>query len=49
MSRKHFIALAAALRANGADYSTCADVANVCADFNKNFDLARFMAACGHS
>ena len=58
MTRKHFEALAAALKITGpAGYLTSGEghqwradveqVADVCARFNPTFDRARFLAACG--
>lgn len=59
MSRKHFIALAAALKAARADLETgnakpadvlrdvAERVADVCRTQNEHFDRARFMSAAG--
>jgi hypothetical protein len=58
MSRKHFNALAAALKAEkpGENWSANKHVqweldvkaiADTCAKFNPNFKLERFLAACG--
>ena len=49
MSRKHFRALAEALKASGADFQTCLAVARVCKDENSRFDYPTFMHACGHN
>lgn len=56
MSKKHFEALAAALKAMQPHLTEeliyqweldCDAVADVCARFNPNFDRARFLTACG--
>ena len=56
MTRKHFEALAAALRNSHIEGDPsyidqwivdCQAVAEICARFNPNFDRARFLAACG--
>ncbi len=57
MTKKHFEALAAALRENrflpdneaaNVQWERCVEaVAAVGADFNPRFDRARFLAACG--
>jgi hypothetical protein len=48
MTRKHFIAMAAALKAADANYDICREMAGFCSSQNGNFDFGRFMDACGH-
>lgn len=48
MTRKHFIALAEALKDSGASRATCEAVAAVCKRMNSGFDKDRFLTACGH-
>lgn len=45
MTRKDFVAIAAVLDANMADVNLVADMADMLADDNPNFDRARFMDA----
>jgi hypothetical protein len=45
MTKKHFVALAKALRDNHANRELVEAVANVCKNANGNFDRGRFMAA----
>ena len=45
MSRKHFVALARALRDSGASQDVVSAVASELAAFNPNFDRARFIDA----
>lgn len=45
MTKKHFIALAAALKAAKADAYLIAEIAAVCRRANPNFDMGRFIAA----
>jgi hypothetical protein len=58
MTKKHFEALAAALRQSQIDFKgkfaeqvgsedAARRIADVCARFNPNFDRARFLKACG--
>ena len=49
MSKKHFIALAAVIKANRAVWSdeSIQQVAEFCARFGPNFDRSRFIDACG--
>lgn len=49
MSKKHFEALAAAIKEiedKAARVEAALAVGRVCANFNKAFDLPRFLAAC---
>lgn len=48
MSKKHFVALAAALKQAKASQDVCSAVAGVCARSNINFNWSRFMEACGY-
>jgi len=45
MSKKHFIALAKALREHDASPSMIAAIADVCAATNEHFDRPRFVTA----
>lgn len=47
MSRKHYRALAEALKANSASYDVVLAIANVCKNDNPRFDYHTFFAACG--
>lgn len=49
MSKKHFIALAALIKANREQYTDqqIQDLSGFCASFGPNFDRARFVEACG--
>lgn len=44
MTKAQFEAIAATLNANRADYALVADFADMCEEFNPNFDRARFIA-----
>lgn len=48
MTRKHFKALAAALKDAGATREACERVATVLGTTNPRFDFAKFMTACGY-
>jgi len=47
MTRMHFKAIARALKAIGADKSTCLAIAIAIAPFNTRFDRAMFLQECG--
>lgn len=57
MSRKHFEAIAAAIKVSFDDAqtreaklavaTTAIKIANVCSDHNSNFDFVRLIKACG--
>jgi hypothetical protein len=49
MTKKHFIALAAVIKQNRADWSdeSIQQVTDFCAQFGPNFDRERFLNACG--
>ena len=56
MTRKHFNAIADALRFSRPDFSTvaheqwekdCSAMADACRSFNGQFDRGRFLRACG--
>jgi hypothetical protein len=48
MSRKHFETIAGTLKFNRAEKSLCLELAMKFMDFNPNFDIDKFMTACGH-
>jgi hypothetical protein len=48
MSKKHFEVIAGTLKFNKADKSLCLELALKFMDFNPNFDVSKFMNACGH-
>lgn len=47
MSRRDYIAIAAALKDSDASRVTCRAIADVCAADNQRFDERRFLVACG--
>lgn len=47
MTRKHYIALAGALKDASANYNLCVSVGVVCAQDNPRFDMRTFLNACG--
>lgn len=47
MTRKHFEAIALALKTNNASLDCCTDIARVCKQTNNKFDIDRFLIACG--
>ena len=48
MTRKHFEALARALKFTNANTQICDAVARVCEKSNDKFDYYKFLKACGH-
>ena len=48
MSRKHFIAVAETLKTQNANKELCLELAYQFKAFNSNFDINKFMTACGH-
>lgn len=48
MTRKHFRAIAEALKISNASLDTCRAIAQVCREDNPNFDTYKFLQACGH-
>lgn len=48
MSKKHFIALAAALKAINASFDVVTAIGQVCQSHNPKFNWATFMRAAGH-
>ena len=48
MTRKHFRALAEALKESKASLATCQSIARTISQFNANFDYVKFLEACGH-
>ena len=48
MSRKHFIAVAATLKTQQANKELCIQLAYQFKVLNSNFDINKFMTACGH-
>lgn len=48
MSRKHFRAVAEALKETKAPFDVCYKMAQTLAQFNGQFDRNKFMEACGH-
>lgn len=48
MSKKHYIMLAKVLFENNASFQLCSDIALEFKADNQNFDINRFLDACGH-
>ena len=48
MSRKHFFVIATCLRINKANKELCEMLAKHFKGWNDNFDINRFLTACGH-
>lgn len=48
MSRKHFKAIAEALKGAKASLEVCQAVASQMYQFNPHFDRTKFLEACGH-
>lgn len=48
MSRKHFRAIAEALKGAKASLEVCQAVASTMYQFNSGFDRDKFLEACGH-
>ena len=46
MTRKHFKALAEALKENKANAKLIGDISRICKQSNSNFDSAKFYMAC---
>lgn len=49
MTKKHFVALAAILKANNASMYLILPIADLLAEVNPNFDFDKFVAACQNS
>ena len=48
MTRKHFKAIAEALKTSKASLNTCQAIARELSAFNSQFNYAKFLEACGH-
>lgn len=48
MSKKHYIMMAKVLNENKASFQLCNDLAIQFKADNGNFDINRFLTACGH-
>lgn len=48
MTRKHFKALAEALKDSKASLASCQAVADTLSQYNSRFDRTKFLEACGH-
>jgi hypothetical protein len=48
MSKKHFIAIAEALKTEVASLALCIQIAGICKHANPRFDVKRFLTACGY-
>jgi hypothetical protein len=48
MSRKHFEVIAETLKTQNADKELCIELAYQFWAFNSNFNINKFMTACGH-
>jgi Golgi nucleoside diphosphatase len=48
MSRKHFVAIADILKTQNASKELCLELAYQFKTLNSNFDITRFLNACGY-